>query len=220
MKAPLVNVQLSAVEPLRIIMSAVPAPKVTRGTVILLLATKSFVAAKTSTGRSKDRIIWKIFFTISRELRVDYRTAQKLIEVPPSVVSATPSSPVFKTRRLMVETPVEDAAWIINGLSKELVACTKTRSLDVSAPRGVVVQSKNFVVEAVKLVTFANEQYPKTRPLIVGAAGSSPTLIAEVLAVPTSTTSVAPRVIVPFVELVIVSPLSNVTDVEEAIPPS
>lgn len=140
------------------------------------------------------------------------------MEVLFNVASAVPSSPVFRMRRFIVLTPVEEAAWITNMLSNELVACTKTRSLVVSALAGVVVQSVYLVVEAVKLVTSANEQYPNTRPFIVGAAGSSPTISAEVLAVPTNFSMVVPRVIVPSVALVIVSPLSKVMEVLEAIP--
>ena len=53
---PLANVQLAAVEPLKIIMSAVPDPKVTPVTVIFPLATKSVVAAKLKTGVSNKAI--------------------------------------------------------------------------------------------------------------------------------------------------------------------
>src|SRR3989338_9132408 len=108
------------------------------------------------------------------------------MEVPPRVGSAAPSSPVFKMRRLMVLTQVVEAAVITNILSNELVAWTKTRSPANKAPAGTVVQSAYLVVEAVKLVTSPKEQYPKTIPSMVGAAGSSPTLMAEVLAVPIS----------------------------------
>jgi hypothetical protein len=48
-KAPLLNVQLSAVDPFMISMSAVVAPKVTALTVILPSAVKSVVAARTGT---------------------------------------------------------------------------------------------------------------------------------------------------------------------------
>ncbi len=51
-KAPLLNVQLSAVEPLKIIISAVLPPKVTALTVIFPSATKSVVAAKPIKGMS------------------------------------------------------------------------------------------------------------------------------------------------------------------------
>ena len=91
----------------------------------------------------------------------------------------------------MVLMPVVEAAVMTNILSNELVAWTKTRSPANKAPAGTVVQSAYLVVEAVKLVTSANEQYPKTIPLIVGAAGSSPTIRAEVLAVPISFNVVA-----------------------------
>ena len=80
------------------------------------------------------------------------------MEVPPSVGSATPSSPVFKMRRLIVLTPVVEAAVITNMLSNELVAWTKTLSPASKAPVGVVVQSAYLVVEAVKVVTSAKEQ--------------------------------------------------------------
>jgi hypothetical protein len=60
-KAPLLNNQLSAVEPLIIIILAVPEPKVTDETVMLLFAVKSVTAAKTNTGRSRDRTIAKDF---------------------------------------------------------------------------------------------------------------------------------------------------------------
>ena len=46
--------QLSAVEPLNIVMSAVVLPKVTADTVILLLAVKSLVAAKRAAGLNID----------------------------------------------------------------------------------------------------------------------------------------------------------------------
>jgi hypothetical protein len=62
-KVPLENVQLSDWDPLRINISAVPAPNVTPGTVILLFATKSFVAAKTTSGKNSDRIV-RSFFNI------------------------------------------------------------------------------------------------------------------------------------------------------------
>ena len=85
------------------------------------------------------------------------------------------------------------------------------------------------VVEAVMLAV-ANVQYPATRPFTVVASGSSPTFIAEVLAVPTSTTLVAPRVMVPLVLLDIVSSFWSVRsalsvrapveeNVEVAVPP-
>ena len=86
----------------------------------------------------------------------------------------------------MVLTPVVDAAVITYMLSNELVACTKTRSFANNAPAGVAVQLANPSVEEAASVTFPKEQYPKTIPSMVGAAGSSPTLMAEVLAVPIS----------------------------------
>lgn len=62
-KVPLLNVQLSAVEPVIISMFAVLSPKVTALTVILPSATKSVVAARPITGTSnKDREIVKNFF--------------------------------------------------------------------------------------------------------------------------------------------------------------
>jgi len=60
---PLENIQLAAVEPFRISISAVPEPNVTDETVMLLFATKSFVAAKTITGASNNRIV-RSFFSI------------------------------------------------------------------------------------------------------------------------------------------------------------
>lgn len=60
---PLENVQLCAVEPLRIIMLAVPEPNVTDGTVMLPFAVKSVVAAKATAGASKNKIV-RIFFSI------------------------------------------------------------------------------------------------------------------------------------------------------------
>src|SRR3989338_2384500 len=68
-------------------------------------------------------------------------------------------------------------------MSKELVACTKTRSVARSAPVGVVVQL-TYPVLLAEMLFCANEQYPKTMPLIVGADGSSPTFSDDVLAVP------------------------------------
>lgn len=62
-KVPLENVQLCAVEPLRIIMLAVPEPNVTDGTVMLLFAVKSVVAAKATTGTSNNKIV-RSFFSI------------------------------------------------------------------------------------------------------------------------------------------------------------
>ena len=62
-KVPLENNQLSDSEPLRMSMSAVPAPNVTPATVMLPLATKSFVAAKTITGASNNKI-GRNFFSI------------------------------------------------------------------------------------------------------------------------------------------------------------
>ena len=55
---------------------------------------------------------------------------------------------------------------------------------------------------------------------MVGAAGSSPTIRAEVLAVPISFKVVAVIWTSPSVALVIVSPLSKVIEVVEATPPS
>ena len=86
----------------------------------------------------------------------------------------------------MVLTPVVDAALITYIFSNELVACTKTRSPTSKASAGVVVQFATPSVEEAASVTSPNEQYPKTIPLMVGAAGSSPTIRAEVLAVPIS----------------------------------
>ena len=60
---PLENAQLAAVEPLKMSMSAVPEPNVTDETVILPFATKLFVAAKTTTGASNNRI-GRSFFSI------------------------------------------------------------------------------------------------------------------------------------------------------------
>lgn len=80
------------------------------------------------------------------------------MDVPSRVLSAGPSSPVFKMRRLMVLIPVDEAAWMTYILWSELVACTKTRVAVVSAPVGVVVQSVNLVVDAVKLETSLNVQ--------------------------------------------------------------
>src|SRR3989344_998574 len=121
----------------------------------------------------------------------------------------------------MVFASVVDAAVIIYMLSNELVACTKTRSFANNAPAGVAVQFANPSVEEAASVTFPNEQYPKTIPLMVGAAGSSPTIRAEVLAVPiilTISVIAAPIAIVPSVALVIVSPLSKVKIVVVAPP--
>src|SRR3989344_8472266 len=104
----------------------------------------------------------------------------------------------------------------------DLVAYKKTRSFANNAPAGTVVQLANpSVVEAV-MFTSPNEQYPKTIPLIVGAAGSSPTIRAEVLAVPSIfNVSLAPPIATtPFVALVIVSPFNKVMEVVEAIPSS
>ena len=69
-----------------------------------------------------------------------YRTAQKLMDVLPSEVSAE-GKPRLKMRRLIVLTPVEEAAVIMNPSSNELVAWTNTRSLVVRARAGTVVQS-------------------------------------------------------------------------------
>src|SRR3989338_3645730 len=120
----------------------------------------------------------------------------------------------------MVLTPVVDAAVITYMLSNELVACTKTRSFANNAPAGTVVQLANPSVVEAASVTFPKEQYPKTMPLMIGAAGSSPTLMAEVLATPTSVVVAAVKVIVPSVELVIVSPFKSVSEVVEAMPPT
>jgi hypothetical protein len=55
-KVPLENIQLSAVDPLKMSISAVPMPNVTAETVTLPFAVKSFVAASANTGTSRNVI--------------------------------------------------------------------------------------------------------------------------------------------------------------------
>jgi hypothetical protein len=62
LKAPLLNSQLSAVEPLNISISAVIEPNVTPDTVMLLLATKSFVAAMPTVGKISNASITRRSF--------------------------------------------------------------------------------------------------------------------------------------------------------------
>ena len=78
-------------------------------------------------------------------------------------------------RNWIVLTPVVDAAVIMYLDSNELVAWTKTRSPANNAPVVLAVQFANPSVEEAARVTSVNEQKPNTRPLMVGAAGSSPT---------------------------------------------
>src|SRR3989338_1797710 len=84
----------------------------------------------------------------------------------------------------------------------ELVACTNTRSVEATP----VASAHNSVADEVAAtLRLGAVQYPKIKPLIVETSTSSPTLIAEVLAVPTSTKLSAPTVIVPSVAFEIVS---------------
>ena len=62
-KAPLENVQLSAVEPFRMSILAVLESKVTDETVISPFAVKSVVAASANTGRNNKRNARRCFFT-------------------------------------------------------------------------------------------------------------------------------------------------------------